>query len=209
MGGILSNRRADSASGKNASPGGCVPGLRDNTPNMVLRGNTSFSNCSTAAPNSNSPFWERRELEPSLDDYSNIDHNESFDCRHFVGRNISSSNDLVSYLIYLLGNSPNEIVYAFFLDSDNCLRWHEHISTGSQFCSTVNYRSLVCTALRLDARAIILGHNHPSGQLRPSAADVSSTLQMQRIFKSIGISIFDHIIVSSKGFFSFKEEKIL
>lgn len=73
----------------------------------------------------------------------------------------------------------------------------------------VDFRLLVCTALRVDAVGLILAHNHPSGVATPSPKDISATLELQRICGKIGIQVLDHIIVASGSCFSFRAERIL
>jgi DNA repair protein RadC len=91
----------------------------------------------------------------------------------------------------------------------NQLNWSETIANGGVESVQVDYRLLICTALRVDAAGLILAHNHPSGAATPSPKDISSTLELQRICGKIGIQVLDHIIVASGSCFSFRAEHIL
>ncbi len=60
--------------------------------------------------------------------------------------------------------------------------------------------------IRTNASAVILSHNHPSGQLKPSEADISITKKIIEAGKLVDITVLDHVILTSEGFYSFKDE---
>jgi DNA repair protein RadC len=102
-------------------------------------------------------------------------------------------------------NSKKEHFVAFFLDSRNQNIKKEIISIGTLTTSLVHPREVFEPAIQNLAAQIILCHNHPSGNLEPSAADVEVTIRLIAAGKILGIDVLDHVIVSSTGFFSMKE----
>jgi DNA repair protein RadC len=69
-------------------------------------------------------------------------------------------------------------------------------------------REVIKRALELSASAIILVHNHPSGDPTPSRADIDMTMQIVEAARSVGIAVHDHIIVGAQGHASFRELKL-
>ena len=80
------------------------------------------------------------------------------------------------------------------------------ISIGTINQSLVHPREVFYPAIKDQATAIIIAHNHPSGQLFPSRADKQVTTRLKEAGKLIGIDIVDHIILTSEGFYSFQNE---
>jgi DNA repair protein RadC len=76
------------------------------------------------------------------------------------------------------------------------------ISVGSSVGAGVNLREVFQLALKANATAVILCHNHPSGRLTPSSQDISLTASMYSFGKMIGINIVDHLIITSEGYYS-------
>ena len=126
-----------------------------------------------------------------------------------LGWVISDTAQLQAYLFELDGGRQDEFVHAFFLDKAGRLAWSETLATGMPNSATLEFRHLICTALRVDATGLILAHNHPSGTAIPSARDVTSTLDLQRLCKKIGIELIDHLIVAAGRCFSFQAERLL
>ena len=83
------------------------------------------------------------------------------------------------------------------------------ISIGTLNQSLVHPREIFVRAIQDKATAIILAHNHPSGQLYPSQADKRVTQRLKDVGKLIGIDIVDHIILTPEGFYSFQESNTL
>ena len=80
------------------------------------------------------------------------------------------------------------------------------ISIGTLNQSLVHPREVFYPAIQDKAAAIIIAHNHPSGQLLPSRADRQITTRLKDVGKLIGIDILDHIILTSEGYYSFQDE---
>jgi DNA repair protein RadC len=80
---------------------------------------------------------------------------------------------------------------------------------GSKFNAKVPLRDIARTALTLDARSVVIRHNHPSGDVRPSRADLLATRQIVAALNLIGVSVHDHHIVAGEQCFSFREAGLI
>ena len=80
------------------------------------------------------------------------------------------------------------------------------VSTGGTCGTVADPKVIFAVALKCGASAIILGHNHPSGNLKPSQADINLTQKICSSGSMLDIAILDHIILSSEGYFSFADE---
>jgi DNA repair protein RadC len=105
--------------------------------------------------------------------------------------------------------AEREIFRVIFLDKRNALIADEVQQTGTVDHAPVYPREVVKRALELSATALILVHNHPSGDPMPSSADIAMTREIADIAKSLGIALHDHIIVGKEGHASFKGLKLL
>jgi len=83
------------------------------------------------------------------------------------------------------------------------------ISTGASNMAIVEPREVFCEAIKEHASAIILSHNHPSGNTSPSFEDVKITLRLAKAADILGIKLLDHIIISRTNYFSFYENKFM
>lgn len=104
-----------------------------------------------------------------------------------------------------LRNHKKEHFIVFYLDIRNQEIKREIVSIGSLNASLVHPREVFEPAVRNYAANIIIAHNHPSGEPHPSKDDIEITSRLIEAGKILEIEILDHIIVASKGFFSFKE----
>lgn len=99
---------------------------------------------------------------------------------------------------------PREQFRILFLDKRNRLIKDEVQQTGTIDHTPVYVREICRRALELNATAIILAHNHPSGDPTPSRGDIEMTKEIVKIAKGLGISVHDHIILAKDGHASFK-----
>lgn len=83
------------------------------------------------------------------------------------------------------------------------------VSTGSSTGTVADPKLIFVAALKANACGIILAHNHPSGNLTPSQADIDLTKKLKEAGKFLEIQILDHIIVTTEGYFSFADEGLL
>jgi len=80
------------------------------------------------------------------------------------------------------------------------------VSSGGINCVTVDQRIIFAAAIKANATQIILAHNHPSGNLKPSSADLMLTKNLVEAGKILNIKITDHLIVTANGYYSFADE---
>ena len=122
---------------------------------------------------------------------------------------INSSNDIAEYLKATLKDYAYENFAVVFLNRANKINHFEIISKGGITGTVADPRVILKTALEQDATAIVLCHNHPSGNLKPSRADEELTIKIKEAAKYFDIRVMDHIIVSEDGYYSFADEGLL
>jgi DNA repair protein RadC len=122
-----------------------------------------------------------------------------------LGRPVLSSwAALIDYCTASMARSPTEEFRVLFLDRKNMLLADEVQSTGTIDHTPVYPREIVKRALELGASAVILAHNHPSGDPTPSRADIEMTRDVVDAAKALKIMVHDHVIVGRSGHSSFK-----
>lgn len=121
------------------------------------------------------------------------------------GREVLSSwNQVLDYCRAAMAFEEREQFRILFLDKKNVLIADEVQQRGTIDHTPVYPREVIKRALELSATAIILVHNHPSGDPTPSRADIDMTKTIIDTAKPLGISVHDHIIIGKKGFASMK-----
>ena len=109
----------------------------------------------------------------------------------------------------VLSYLDHEQFWVIYLNQQNRVIRRDCISKGGIAATTVDVRIVLKRALEVGATAIILAHNHPTGNLKPSQADIAITQKMKQASKILDIRLFDHLIVSEKSYFSFADENKL
>ena len=122
---------------------------------------------------------------------------------------LSSWSSVLDYCRTTMAFAEKEQFRLLFLDKRNQLIADEIQQTGTVDHTPVYPREVVKRALELSATAIILVHNHPSGDPTPSRADVQMTQAIVDVAKPLGISVHDHIIVGKEGHASFKGLRLI
>jgi DNA repair protein RadC len=122
---------------------------------------------------------------------------------------LSSWDRLMDYLSASMMHERVEQFRLLFLDSRNRLIADEVQGRGSISHTPAYPREVVRRCLELHASAVILVHNHPSGEPTPSREDVAMTADIQRAASTMGIIVHDHIIVGRSRCVSFRQEKLL
>ena len=122
---------------------------------------------------------------------------------------ISSWSALVAYVQTALAHEAREQFRVLFLDRKNQLIADEMLNRGTVDHAPVYPREVVRRALELSASALILVHNHPSGDPTPSSADVDMTRQVVDAARSLRIAVHDHLVVGRHGVASFKSLGLL
>jgi DNA repair protein RadC len=122
---------------------------------------------------------------------------------------LSSWSDVIDYCRAAMAFADKEQFRILFLDKKNALIADELQQTGTVDHTPVYPREVVKRALELSSTALILVHNHPSGDPTPSRADIEMTRQIAEIAKPLGIALHDHIIVGRDGHASLKGLRLI
>lgn len=122
---------------------------------------------------------------------------------------VRTSRDVAEYLQALLKDYTYEVFAVLFLNRANKINHFEIISRGGLTGTVADPKVILKKALEEDAVSIVLSHNHPSGNLKPSRADEDLTHKIKEAARYFDIKILDHIIVSEEGFYSFSDEGLL
>ncbi|PHR20473.1 MAG: hypothetical protein COA41_04725 [Sphingopyxis sp.] len=118
---------------------------------------------------------------------------------------LSKATDVIEYLIVAMARLPVEEVRVLFLDSRNRLISDEVVSRGTVSEAPIYPREILKRSLALDASALILAHNHPSGDPSPSDGDIEATRRLLTASEELGLTVHDHIIVGSEGWISLRD----
>ena len=121
---------------------------------------------------------------------------------------ITSSTTAAKLLRDIWADDMNHVerFYLLSLNRANCVVCWSLISLGGMSGTVADGKVIFQKALLSNAHGLILAHNHPSGQLKPSEADLSLTKKMVEFGKFIDLPILDHIILTSHGYYSFTDE---
>jgi DNA repair protein RadC len=118
---------------------------------------------------------------------------------------ITSPRDGANFLMGRLRNQTHETFIAVYLDTKNRVMAVRQISEGSLTCAVVHPREVYAPAVVLHAAAILVAHNHPSGDPRPSDEDKELTRALSRSGDLLGIQFLDHVVIGDGRYYSFKE----
>jgi DNA repair protein RadC len=119
---------------------------------------------------------------------------------------ISSSSDAYAYYGPLLEDKSYEEFWVMLLGRNNKIIKSVKLSEGGIEATVVDAKKLFKSALQHNASSLILCHNHPSGNLTPSGADIRLTKKLKLAAENLDISIIDHLIIGQGGFYSFADE---
>ncbi|WLD23380.1 DNA repair protein RadC [Flavobacterium dauae] len=122
---------------------------------------------------------------------------------------ITSSEDVFKLMQPIIGDLPHEEFWVLLLNNSNKVIYKLQLSKGGLTQTVVDVRMLFKTALEHLATALILVHNHPSGQLVASGADKDITQKIKLAGNSLDIKLLDHLIITQTGYFSFADDDIL
>lgn len=121
---------------------------------------------------------------------------------------ISSSKDVYEIMRSVLTDLPHEEFWVLLLNRANLVIKKELISRGGVAGTVVDTKIVFKTAIENYASSIIICHNHPSGNLKPSEADIRITKNIKEAGKLMEIQLLDHLILAESGFFSFADEDL-
>src|SRR5690606_36207277 len=123
-------------------------------------------------------------------------------------KKITSSKAVFDIMQPLIGELPHEECWVLFLNNSNKVIYKTQISKGGITGTVVDIRIVFKLALEHNATSIILSHNHPSGKLQASEADIQITKKIKEAGKNLDIQVLDHVIITEKSYYSFVDEGI-
>ena len=121
------------------------------------------------------------------------------------GNSFNSPAAVKQYLQLLLMNKPHESFLVLFLDVKNRLICADELFRGTLSHTSVYPREVVKAALSHNAASVMLAHNHPSGTVEPSSADLNLTHTLKQALDLVGVRVLDHFIVAGTRVYSFAE----
>ena len=124
------------------------------------------------------------------------------------GRKLSNTEEAGKYFTELFKRLSSERFIVVCLDTTNTVVRSRFVSSGTNESVEISIRKIAETVLKLNCSSIMIGHNHPDGDLEPSEADIRSTREISGALMPLGIRVLDHIIVSGDKFFSFLDHDI-
>jgi DNA repair protein RadC len=122
---------------------------------------------------------------------------------------VCSSKEAFDALAPLMIDLPHEEFWIIMLNRANRIIGREKISSGGVAGTVVDAKVVFRKAIQQLACSLILAHNHPSGNLRPSQSDIDLTKKLMRAGQALDITVLDHLIITHKGFFSFADEGVI
>ncbi len=122
---------------------------------------------------------------------------------------ITASRDAFQVIAPLLNDLHHEEFWLLMLNKANEVIARERLSSGGMAGTVVDVKMVYKTALDARAAGIIAVHNHPSGNLQPSQADLDLTKRLRKAGEVLDLTLLDHLIVSERGFYSFADEGLL
>ena len=135
---------------------------------------------------------------------------EEFNSDYALDREaILSTETAGNYFKNLLRHEQQEVLVALFLDSKNKPLKTKKVFKGTVNQSILHPREIFKEAVKYPTARIMLAHNHPSGDTRPSNADIEATQRLIECGELMGIEILDHIIVGHNSYLSLREKTML
>ncbi len=122
---------------------------------------------------------------------------------------VNNSQKLVSYLKVSIGQANKEKSRIIYMNKKYCIIADDLQDIGTVDQTPLYIREIIKRALMIGASSIVLSHNHPSGDNHPSSGDIAVTKQLNYACNSMNVTLIDHIIITARGYFSFKEKGLL
>ena len=123
-------------------------------------------------------------------------------------RPVATTGDVLGYLKFIR-TKRQEYFVCLSLDSGGRLIARRTVFIGTLTSTLVHPREIFAGALKDRAASVIIAHNHPSGMAEPSKEDVKTTQQLVAAGQLLGIKVRDHLIVTSRGWFSFSQNRYI
>jgi DNA repair protein RadC len=122
---------------------------------------------------------------------------------------VSNPESLIAYLNQTIGYKNKELFLGIFLDAKNRVMASEVLFTGTLSASAVYPREVIARSISHNAASVVFAHNHPSGDITPSAQDIRITRTLFFALAFAGIHIHDHLVTGSQGYYSFAAQGIM
>jgi DNA repair protein RadC len=122
---------------------------------------------------------------------------------------LGSWQALLDYLAIDMAHLTVERVRVLYLDTKNRLIFDQHLAEGTVDEAAIHPREVITTAVNRGATALILVHNHPSGNPEPSRADIQITQRIAEAGRLMGVTVHDHVIVGREGHVSLKAKGLI
>ncbi len=120
------------------------------------------------------------------------------------GREATSAEAVFETLRVVLEDKPTEEFWVLLVDGRHRVIGFAQVTVGTLTALLVHPREVFGPAIRLGAAAVIVAHNHPSGDPEPSAEDIAVTQRLVEVGKLVGIPLLDHLVVGDGSFVSFR-----
>lgn len=118
---------------------------------------------------------------------------------------IKNSKDIYDYFRHINANLPHEEMWALFMDNGNKVLAKLRVSIGSANATMFDVKKIMREALLRNAQSVALCHNHPSGTLMCSGPDQGITDSFAKACRAMDLRFLDHVIVSTEGYYSFRD----
>ena len=150
-------------------------------------------------------------LQVLLDRVSDADLKEAYAARFRiqVGEAFHSSSQVADHLATYLNGRERETFVVLFLNRKHALISTEVLFEGTLTQAAVHPREIVRYALLKNAAAVICGHNHPSGEIKPSTDDQVITSKIKRACELVEVELLDHLIITNGDWYSFADNGLL
>jgi len=148
----------------------------------------------------------------ALDRVSDSELDKEYRKRFFLsaGEELHGAEDAAKHFNMLFGEDPaREHFGIIYLNGANKVINSEILFTGSLTTSAVYPREVIKRAIEENAGAILVGHNHPSGNKQPSSDDLAITKKIKAACETVDIVLHDHLILTSTGYYSFADNGVL
>ena len=119
---------------------------------------------------------------------------------------LEDKTEIIEYCRAKIGYAKEENLLVIYLSATGKYLKHNIEQVGSTSAVMINPQDIARCAILNRATSVIVAHNHPSGDCAPSNADIDMTLKLKAALKTVGIGLTDHIIISSKSYYSFVEK---
>ena len=123
-------------------------------------------------------------------------------------KKITSSKAVFDIMQPVIGELPHEEFWVLYLNNSNKVIYKAQLSKGGITGTVVDIRIIFKMAFEQNATGLILSHNHPSGKLIASEADLKITKRIKEAGQTLEIQVLDHLIITENGYFSFQDEGI-